>query len=41
MDYTEGGSLARGVYPTQGTSFMGTVTVKKEEKADKRIIARE
>ena len=30
MDYTERGSHARGVYPRQYTSRMGTVSMKQE-----------
>ena len=41
MDYREQGFHARGVYPTQYTSRIGTARVKQEEEADKRIIARE
>ena len=37
MDYRERGSHARGVYPTQCASYMETVRVKQEEKADARI----
>ena len=32
------GFHARGVYPTQDTSRMGTAWVKQEQKADTRII---
>ena len=35
MDCRERGSHARGVYPTQDTSHMGTARVKEEEEADK------
>ena len=35
MDYVERGFHARGVYPTQHTSRMGTARVKQEEEADK------
>ena len=35
MDYRERGSHARGVYPTQDTSSMGTVRTKQEEEAEK------
>ena len=35
MDCRERGSYARGVYPTQDTSRMGTVRVKQEEETDK------
>ena len=38
MDYRERGSYARGVYPTQDTSSMGTARVKQTEKADTRIV---
>ena len=31
MNYKERGSYARGVYPTQYTSRMGTARVKQEE----------
>ena len=41
MNYWERGYHARGVYPTQDTSRMGTVRVKKKEEAEIRIIARE
>ena len=41
MDGREKGSHAQGVYPTQDTSRMGTVEVKREEEADTRVIARE
>ena len=37
MDYREWGFHARGVYPTQDTSCMGTAGVKKME-VDTRII---
>ena len=40
MDYRERGSHARGVYPTQDTSRMGTARVKEEEGADTRVIVR-
>ena len=40
MDYSERGSHARGVYPTQDTSRMGKARVKEEEEADTRIIVR-
>ena len=39
-DYRELGYNARGVYPTQYTSRMGTTRVKEEEGADTRIIAK-
>ena len=35
MDYREQRSHARGVYPTQDTSRMGTAWVKQEEETDK------
>ena len=38
MDNRERGSHARGVYPTQDTSALETVRVKREEEADTRII---
>ena len=38
MDYRERGSHARGVYPTQYASRMGTARVKKKEEADTRIM---
>ena len=38
MDCREQGSYARGVYPTQDTSRMGTSRVKQEVEADTRII---
>ena len=38
MDCREQGSRARGVYPTQDTSRMGTARVKQEEEADTRIM---
>ena len=41
MDYRERGSHARGVYPTQYTSRMGTARTKQEEEADTRIIVKE
>ena len=41
MDCRERGSHARGVYPTQYTSRMGTARVKQEEEADTRIIVKE
>ena len=41
MDCREQGSHARGVYPTQDTSRMGTARVKREEEADTKIIAKE
>ena len=40
MDYRDRGSHARGVYPTQDTSCMGTARVKHEEETDTRIIVR-
>ena len=41
MDCKGRGSQARGVYPTQDTSRMGTARVKKEEEADTGIIVKE
>ena len=38
MNCRERGSHARGVYPTQDTSRMGTAKVKQGEEADTRII---
>ena len=38
MDYRERGSHARGVYPTQYTTSMGTSRVKEEEEADTSVI---
>ena len=38
MDCKERGSLARGVYPIQDTSHMGTARVKQEEESITRII---
>ena len=38
MDYRERESHARGVYPTQYTSRMGTARVKEEEGEDTRIM---
>ena len=40
MNHRERGSHARGVFPTQDTSRMGTARVKQEEEADKRVIVR-
>ena len=37
IDCREWGSHARGVYPIQYTSRMGTVRMKEEEGADTRI----
>ena len=37
-DNKKRGSHARGVYPTQDISRMGTARVKQEEKADTRVI---
>ena len=36
MDYRERRTHARGVYPTQYTSRMGTARMKQEEEADKK-----
>ena len=41
MDCRERGSNARGLYPTQYTSRMGTARMKQEEEADKRMIVKE
>ena len=41
MNCRERGSHARGVYPTQYTSRMGTERVKYELEADTSIIAKE
>ena len=41
MSCRDRGSYARGVYPTQDTSRMGTTIVKQEEEADTRILANE
>ena len=41
MDYRERASHARGVYPTQDASRMGTARVKQEEEANIRIIVKE
>ena len=41
MDRRERGSHARGVYPTQYTSRMGTARMIQEEEADTRIIVKE
>ena len=38
MAYRERGSQARGVYPTQYTSRMGTAKMKQEEETDTRIM---
>ena len=40
-NHRERGSHARGVYPTQYTSHIGTTRVKQEEEADVRIIVKE
>ena len=40
MDYQKMGTHARGVYPTQHTSRMGTARMKQEEEADTRIIVK-
>ena len=40
MDYREQGSHARGVYPKQYTSRMGTARMKQEEEANTGIIVR-
>ena len=41
MEFWERVSHARGVYPTQDTSRMGTVRMKQEEETDTRIMVRE
>ena len=41
LDYRERGSHARGVYPTQDSSRVGTARVKQEVEADTRIMANE
>ena len=41
IDFRERGSHARGVYPTQDTSRMGTARVKLEEEADTITIVKE
>ena len=41
MEHRERGSHARGMYPRQDTSHMGTSSVKQEEEADTRIIVEE
>ena len=38
MDYRGPESHARGVYHTQDTMHMGTVSVNQEEEADTRIM---
>ena len=38
MDYRERGSHARGVYPAQYTSSMGTEMMKQEEETDTEIM---
>ena len=38
MDFRERGSHARGVYPTQDISRMGTAREKQEEEAGTRIM---
>ena len=40
MDYRERESHARGLYPTQYTTRMGTVRMKQEEEADTRIVVK-
>ena len=40
MDYRERGFHARGVYPTQDASRMGTARVKEEEEVDIRVIVK-
>ena len=41
IDYRERRSHARGVYPTQNTSRIGTTRVKLEKEADSSIIVKE
>ena len=41
MACREQGSHARGVYPTQDTSRMGTARVKQEEEADTIMTVKE
>ena len=41
MNCRDRGSHARGVYPAQYTSCMGTARVEEEEGADMRIIVKE
>ena len=38
MDYRERESHSRGVHPTQYTSRMGTLRMKKEKEKDTRIM---
>ena len=38
MNYRKRGSHARGVYPTQYTSRMGTLKVKQEEETNTGIM---
>ena len=40
IDHRERESHARGAYPTQDTSRMGTARLKYEEAADTRIIVK-
>ena len=40
MDYSEPGSHARGVHPSQYTSRMATARVKQKEETDTSVIAR-
>ena len=40
MDYRERESHARGLFPTQYTTRMGTVRMKQEEEADTRIVVK-
>ena len=37
IDYRERGFHARGLYPTQDTSSMGTARVKQEEEVDMKM----
>ena len=38
MDYRDRGFHARGVYPTQDSSRIGTATMEQEEEADTRTV---
>ena len=40
MDYRKRGSHARGVYPTQDTSYTETVRMKQEEEDRRTIVKR-
>ena len=41
MDCRDRGSHARGVYPAEDTSRMGTARVKQGKEADTRILIKE